>query len=200
MEAHVNEVRRHVFEVGPATGRVGDAKCDVVLPEKGHERRVAKRLVPHFHGVANGSIVANGKERRMPEPTIAVLRESRRLRRRPRQDAEEVFEALPIERELRGQLPEDRAELFGQRQNARTEEVGERRAAIAKLWTARARESSRRGRRGRGVLFQSREGNRAPKPSYLCALCALCGQSPTLFDAAGPRQRRIRTGRAERIR
>jgi hypothetical protein len=47
------------------------------------------------------------------------------LARGPRQEIEEDAEARWIERELRGELPEEGPELFCEREYARREEVGE---------------------------------------------------------------------------
>ena len=110
----------------PLASRVGDHQADVVLAKQcdelaGHEARMTD-----LHSVAKLPVGVDRQARAADHPAVTPARERERLLGGTRQQPEEGFETLALEREHRRKLPEKRAELVAQVEDAGGEEVGER--------------------------------------------------------------------------
>src|SRR5690606_22895347 len=108
-------------------GRIRDDERDAVLAQQVDELRAREARVPNLERVAELQLRRGVEARAARDPRIVTPRERRGLFSGSRQRREEALEAFALEAQRRRQLPEDRAELLAELEQARCEEIRERR-------------------------------------------------------------------------
>ncbi len=133
MQAHVDEVRRDVLVQRPGVGRVRHHPGDAVLAQQPDEVGRDETLVPHFHGMADASVAARLQAGASFQALVMPAGDLRGLMGGLRQHPEEGLEHLGVETHRGRELPEDGPQLLAQLEQARGEEVGQRRVDVAQL-------------------------------------------------------------------
>src|SRR5690606_19065580 len=103
---------------------------DAALTQQLHKGSVEKALVPNLDRVSQGPIRVDGQTHSTLHSLVALASQTQCARRVLRQPLEECAHALGIESELRWKLPQNGPELVPQMEDARGEEVGQRRLHV----------------------------------------------------------------------
>ena len=130
VQPQIDEVGGHILGIGPRD-RVGEDERHPVAPQEGHKGRVEKALMADLDRVPQVAPVPRLGPGALGEPVAAPFGEGGGGLGVARQQCQEMVETLGIEAKGRRELPEDRAELLLQPQDAGGKEIGERRLDLA---------------------------------------------------------------------
>jgi len=133
VQPHVHEVGGEVLQQRPAPRRVGDDQRNPVAAQEADEGLVHEARVPDLHRVANPPLAIDGQAGAVLHPAVVPPRHLEGRRGVAREEAEEPIEARLLERQLRGELPEQGPELLPQLEEAGGEEVRQGRLHVLQL-------------------------------------------------------------------
>src|SRR5579862_2911113 len=117
MQAAVDEVRRQIHHQRPFH-RVGTYQCHVIAAQQLDKWRRAEALVTDLYCVTQWLRKVDLQIRPARDPPIVASGEGESLAGISRQQPQEGGEALAVEAELRGKLPQHGAKLASEREHA----------------------------------------------------------------------------------
>ena len=126
MEAAIDELGSDVGDFGPFD-RVGADDSDIVLAKEFEEFGNGKALVANFDGVAEFVMIVDIFEGdTLLHPRVVIRSKIFCGAGVVGKKFQEIFHFIALEFETGGKLPQERSELFTKKQNAGSEEIGER--------------------------------------------------------------------------
>ena len=135
--SHIDEINRDLFGIRPDAGGIRKDQHSIVAPEKLREFFAEEALVAHLESIAEGGAMFGLGPAPVLQSLVMTRCERRRLSRVAREKLEKLSKTLCVVLEIVRKLPEDRAELFGQAQDPRSEEIGEWLLHVAQLFHMR---------------------------------------------------------------
>jgi len=129
VQAAIDEVRGEIHRERPFD-RVGADQRDIVLAQELDEGRIAKAFVTNLEGVAQRSSRVRPQPGARPQAMVMAASAGCRCLGIARQQGKEGVELRAIEAEAGRKLPQDRPQLGPEPQEARGDEVGERRPRL----------------------------------------------------------------------